>query len=143
MPELSADVLRLRPELIALRRELHQHPELAYAETATAARIAGFLGGGGIALRTGVGGTGVLATVGGGGGRTVLLRVDMDGLPIQEQNDVPYASRVPGRHARLRARRARGDGRGRGPHPRRPQAAPAPCACCSSPPRRARAARRR
>jgi amidohydrolase len=96
MPELSADVLRLRPELIALRREVHQHPELAYAETATAARIASFLDGSGIALRTGIGGTGVLATVGGGGGRTVMLRVDMDGLPIQEQNEVPYASRVAG-----------------------------------------------
>ena len=95
MPELSADVLRLRPELIALRREVHQHPELAYQEKATAARIAGFLGGGGIALRTGIGGTGVLATIGGGGGRTVMLRVDMDGLPIQERNEVPYASRVP------------------------------------------------
>jgi amidohydrolase len=96
MPELSADVLRLRPELIALRREIHQHPELAYRETATAARVAKFLDGGGIALRTGIGGTGVLATVGGGGGRTVMLRVDMDGLPIQEQNEVPYASRVAG-----------------------------------------------
>src|SRR5688572_4403644 len=96
MPELSADVLRLRPELIALRREVHQHPELAYKETATAARIASFLGGVGIALRTGIGGTGVLATIGGGGGRTVMLRVDMDGLPIQEANEVPYASRVAG-----------------------------------------------
>ena len=65
MPELSADVLRLRPELIALRREVHQHPELAYKETATAARIASFLGADGIALRTGIGGTGVVATVGG------------------------------------------------------------------------------
>src|SRR5688500_8833988 len=94
MPELSADVVRLRPELIALRRDVHQHPELAYQETGTAARIASFLGGG-IALRTGIGGTGMLATIG-SGGRTVMLRVDMDGLPIQEQNDAPYASRVPG-----------------------------------------------
>src|SRR6185295_8231174 len=85
MPELSEDVARLRPELIALRREIHRHPELAYAETATAARIARDLGAEGIALRTGIAGTGVLATIG-SGGRTVMLRVDMDGLPIQEQN---------------------------------------------------------
>src|SRR5688500_4471547 len=76
MPGLSADVVRLRPELIALRREIHRHPELAYAETGTA-------------------GTGVLATIV-GGGRTVMLRVDMDGLPIQEQAESEYASRVAG-----------------------------------------------
>ena len=95
MAQLSADVVRLRPELIALRREVHQHPELAWAETETAARIARVLAGDGIALRTGIGGTGVLATLGGGGRRTVMLRVDMDGLPVQEANEVPYASRVP------------------------------------------------
>ena len=95
MPQLSEDVQRLRPELVALRREVHQHPELAYAETETAARIARAIGTKGIEIRTGIGGTGVLATIGGGGRRTVMLRVDMDGLPIQEANDVPYASRVP------------------------------------------------
>src|SRR5688572_12942018 len=95
MPELSADVVRLRPELIALRREIHRHPELAYAETATAARIAEALRRDGVAVRTGIAGTGVLATIG-GGGRTVMLRVDMDGLPIQEQSEAEYASRVAG-----------------------------------------------
>jgi amidohydrolase len=96
MPELSKDVVRLRPELIALRREIHRRPELAWAETATAARIARDLGAAGIAVRTGIGGTGVLATLGGGGGRTVMLRVDMDGLPIQEQSEAEYASQVKG-----------------------------------------------
>jgi amidohydrolase len=95
MPHLSEDVQRLRPELVALRREVHEHPELAHAETRTAARIARALEDAGIAVRTGIGGTGVVATVGGGGRRTVMLRVDMDGLPIQEQSDAPYASRVP------------------------------------------------
>jgi amidohydrolase len=95
MPEISADVVRLRPELIALRREIHRHPELAYAETATAARIAEALRRHGVAVRTGIAGTGVLATIG-GGGRTVMLRVDMDGLPIQEQGESEYASRVAG-----------------------------------------------
>jgi len=65
MANLSTDVLELRAELIALRRELHQHPEPAYAETRTAARIVSFLEGSGLRVRTGVGGTGVLATAGG------------------------------------------------------------------------------
>ncbi len=96
MLDLSPDVLALRAEMIALRRDLHQHPELAYAETRTAARVAAFLEGSGLEVRRGVGGSGLLATAEGGGGRTVLLRVDLDALPIQEQTDAPYASLTPG-----------------------------------------------
>jgi amidohydrolase len=94
---LSSDVLDLRPEIIALRRELHQHPELAFQETGTASRIRSFLEGQGLELRTGVGGTGVVAGTPRRTGRTVLLRVDMDGLPIEEESETPYASRVKGR----------------------------------------------
>lgn len=94
---LPSDVLDLRPEIIALRRELHQHPELAFQETGTAARILSFLEGQGLELRTGVGGTGVVAGTPRRTGRTVLLRVDMDGLPIEEESETPYASRVKGR----------------------------------------------
>lgn len=94
---LPSDVLDLRPEMIALRRELHQHPELAFQETQTAARIQSFLEGQGLELRTGVGGTGVVAGTPRRSGRTVLLRVDMDGLPIEEESETPYASRVKGR----------------------------------------------
>jgi amidohydrolase len=97
MPQLSSDVLALREAIVALRRDLHQHPELAYAETRTAGKVAEFLEGAGLDVRTGVGGTGIIASAGATGGRTVLLRVDLDGLPIQEQNDTSYASRVPGR----------------------------------------------
>ncbi len=96
MPSLSPDVLALAPELVALRRELHAHPELAFAEHRTAARVAEFLAGSGLEVRTGVGGTGVLATAPGATGRTVLLRVDLDALPIAEQSKAPYASRNPG-----------------------------------------------
>jgi len=95
MPRLSPDVTALADELVALRRDLHQNPEMAWAEHRTAARVVAFLEGAGLELRT-VATTGVLATSRGAEGRTVLLRVDMDGLPIQEQGDVPYASRVPG-----------------------------------------------
>jgi amidohydrolase len=96
MARLSQDVLARRDQLVALRRELHAQPELAFAERQTAARVAAYLEGTGLALRTGVGGTGVLATAGQGTGRSVLLRVDMDALPIQEESRAPYASRVPG-----------------------------------------------
>ena len=93
---LSSEVVALEQELIALRRELHQHPELAYQETRTAARVRAFLDGHGLTLRSGVGGTGVVADAG-PGPRTVLLRVDMDGLPIQEENAAPYVSQEAGR----------------------------------------------
>lgn len=91
---ISEDVQRLRGELVALRRDFHQHPELAYAETRTASAVERFLSGSGAHVRTGVGGTGLIASSG-SGARTVLLRVDLDGLPLQELNDVPYASQVP------------------------------------------------
>src|SRR5262245_23376581 len=96
MPSLSEDVQALGPELVSLRRELHAHPELAFAEHRTAARVAEFLAGSGLDVRTGVGGSGVLASTKGAEGRTVLLRVDLDALPIVEQGSAPYASRNPG-----------------------------------------------
>ncbi len=94
---VSAEVRALEGALIDLRRDLHAHPELAWAESRTADRVASFLSGvDGLELRRGLGGTGLLATLRGGAGRTILLRVDMDALPIQEQTDVPYASRSAG-----------------------------------------------
>src|SRR4051812_20145137 len=74
MLRLSDDVRALQADMIALRRELHQHPELAYAETRTAARVAALLEKAGLDVRTGVGGTGVLASTRGQGGPAVLLR---------------------------------------------------------------------
>jgi amidohydrolase len=95
-PTISPEVLRYREDLIAIRRDLHQHPELAYAEHRTAAAVMRYLEGSGLELRSGVGGTGVVATVRGSGPRTVMLRVDMDALPLQEHAQTPYASQVPG-----------------------------------------------
>ena len=95
MPRISPDVAALGEDLVSLRRDLHRHPELAWHESRTAARVRAFLEGSRLDVRT-VGGTGVLAVAHGGSGPTVLLRVDMDALPLQEQNDVPYASAVPG-----------------------------------------------
>ena len=85
-------------ELVAVRRDLHAHPETAFEEVRTSALVAEKLRSIGLTPRTGVGRTGVLATVQGGKpGKTVLLRADMDALPIQEENDVPYRSQVPGK----------------------------------------------
>jgi amidohydrolase len=87
----------LAAQLGSWRRDLHQHPELAFRETRTADLVASQLGALGIEVRTGVGRTGVVGLLHGGRpGPTVMLRADMDGLPIQEQSDAPYASQVPG-----------------------------------------------
>ena len=85
-------------ELIAVRRDLHMHPEVGFEEVRTSGVVAERLKALGLEVRTGIGRTGVLARVQGGKpGRTVLLRADMDALPIDEQNDVPYRSQTPGR----------------------------------------------
>jgi amidohydrolase len=85
-------------DLVAVRRDLHQHPETAFEEVRTAGVVAERLRSLGLTPRTGVAKTGVLATVRGGKpGKTVLLRADMDALPIQEENDTPYRSQVAGK----------------------------------------------
>ena len=86
-------------ELVATRRDLHAHPELGFQEHRTAALVAERLRGLGYDVRTGVGRTGVVGVLRGGaagGGRTVLLRADMDALPIQEAGEAPYRSTAPG-----------------------------------------------
>ncbi|MFN2289926.1 MAG: M20 family metallopeptidase [Anaerolineae bacterium] len=88
---------RLSDTLIALRREIHRHPELSFQEERTAQLIARRLAELGISARTGVAKTGVVADLGDDReAPCIALRADMDALPIQEQNDVPYASQVPG-----------------------------------------------
>jgi amidohydrolase len=85
----------LEQQLIDWRREFHTYPELGFQETRTAARVAEALESLGYRVRTGVGRTGVVAER--GRGRPVVgIRADMDALPIQEDNDVPYASQSPG-----------------------------------------------
>src|SRR5215208_5818155 len=97
MPALTATVVAVRDELIRDRRHLHAHPELGFEEHETAAYVAERLRSLGIETRTGVGRTGVVGVIRGGSpGRTVMLRADMDALPIQEEGDKPYASTRPG-----------------------------------------------
>jgi amidohydrolase len=85
-------------QLIETRRDLHAHPELAFEEIRTASIVAERLTAIGLAPRTGIGRTGVIATIEGTRpGKTVLLRADMDALPIQEENDTPYRSQTDGK----------------------------------------------
>ena len=85
-------------DLVATRRRLHAQPELSMVEHETAAYVAHELGKLGVdEIRTGIGQTGILATLKGGRpGPVTLLRADMDALPITELNEVPYASRRAG-----------------------------------------------
>jgi amidohydrolase len=85
----------MKDQLATWRRDFHMHPELGFQETRTAARVAAAVEDMGYRVRTGVGCTGVVAERG-QGHPIVAIRADMDALPIQEANDVPYASRTPG-----------------------------------------------
>lgn len=81
-----------RPWLEDFYRHLHQHPERSHAEHSTAAAVAARLGGFGYQVFKGIGGTGVVGVLRNGAGQTVLLRADMDALPVEQQTGLPYAS---------------------------------------------------
>src|SRR5437016_5104369 len=89
-------------EITAWRHDIHAHPELLYDVQRTAATVADKLKSFGCdEVVTGIGRTGVVGVIrggkGGGGGRVIGLRADMDALPIQEASDIPYKSTVPGK----------------------------------------------
>jgi len=86
-----------RASLVATRRDLHQHPEIGFEETRTAALVAEQVRALGYNVQTGVGQTGVVALRAGSAGRCVLVRADMDALPVDETNDVPYRSKHAGK----------------------------------------------
>jgi amidohydrolase len=94
------DIDEIMPGVIADRRDFHQHPELAFQEERTAGIVADRLRALGVEdVQTEIAGTGVTGLIHGtkpGNGRTVLLRADMDALPILEENEVDYVSRNPG-----------------------------------------------
>ncbi|MEA3322292.1 MAG: M20 family metallopeptidase [Bacillota bacterium] len=84
-------------EMVEIRRYLHQFPELSFKEFHTAAYIAEYYKNLGIAHQTNVGGNGVVAKIAGARpGKTVALRADFDALPIQDEKEVAYKSKVPG-----------------------------------------------
>ena len=86
-----------RSSLIATRRDIHQHPELGFEETRTAGLIAERLGALQYQVTSGVGKTGVVGLKKQKDGRCVLLRADMDALPVEEANAVPYRSKHAGK----------------------------------------------
>jgi hippurate hydrolase len=93
-----ADIEGSAAEFVAIRRDLHAHPELCFAEERTASRVATLLEGWGIAVTRGVGRTGVVGVIRRGqGSRAIALRADMDALPLQEHNHFAHASRHAGR----------------------------------------------
>src|SRR5687767_7459832 len=95
---IAAIAERLTPQLVELRKQLHQHPELAFEEHETAKAVIGFLKKLGIPFRSGVGKTGIVALLEGSApGRTIGIRADMDALPIHEETGLPYASKIPGK----------------------------------------------
>jgi len=97
--DLSQDIKALTPGLVALRRELHQHPELAFEEVWTAATLARRMRALGLAVQEGIGGTGVLAVLAGARpGKTLLIRADMDALPMAETTGRAYASTLQNRN---------------------------------------------
>ncbi len=88
----SAGVQSVYPQARALYLELHQHPELSSHETRTAALLAGKLRGLGYRVTEHVGGTGLVALLENGAGPTVMLRAELDALPVEEKTGLPYAS---------------------------------------------------
>jgi amidohydrolase len=95
--DFKAQAEELRNELVARRRDLHMHPELGFEEFRTSRLVAEELMRLGMEVQTGVGKTGVVGILEGDkDGPTVLVRADMDALPIHEENEVEYVSQTPG-----------------------------------------------
>ncbi len=95
--DLKSEALALNGQLIAWRRDFHRHPELGFQEFRTSGIVAKYLSTLGLEVQTGIGKTGVVGVLEGSRpGPVVMLRFDMDALPIQELNQTEYASQTPG-----------------------------------------------
>jgi hippurate hydrolase len=93
-PPIVEQVAAIYPEIEALYLDLHQHPELSMREQQTAAKLAERLKALGYQVTTGVGGAGIVTILKNGDGPTVMLRTDMDALPVEEKTGLPYASKA-------------------------------------------------
>jgi amidohydrolase len=91
---LDKQVSTVLPEAQTFYLDLHQHPELSSHETRTAAELAGRLRTLGYEVTEHIGGTGIVAILKNGPGPTVMLRTELDGLPVEEKTGLPYASKV-------------------------------------------------
>jgi amidohydrolase len=95
---VQGSIEQVTAEAVALRHDLHQHPEIRFEERWTSDRISRFLREAGIAhVRGHAGGTGIVVTLKGNGRKTVALRADIDALEMQEESGLPYASAIPSR----------------------------------------------
>ncbi len=90
------EFLKYKDEIIAMRRDFHMHPELGYEEVRTSGIVKDYLGDLGIETKI-MAKTGVVGYLNNGGEKTIAIRADMDALPIQEESNVPYKSKVPGK----------------------------------------------
>lgn len=95
--QVYRDALGIRDWIVDIRRQLHRHPELQYEEVRTSQLVRDTLDGLGIPYRAGVAETGVIATVGSGESPCVVLRADMDALPIREEAEIDFRSEVDGK----------------------------------------------
>ena len=95
---LTEEIYKVLDNTINLRREIHMNPEIGYEEIKTSKLVAETLRSIGVEVTENVGGTGVVGLIRGAKeGKTVLLRADMDALPVQDETDLEYASKVPGK----------------------------------------------
>src|ERR1700722_12744096 len=92
----SSDIDTLYPGIEALYIDIHSNPELAFEEKRTAAKLADRLKELGYEVTTGVGGTGVVGLLKNGAGPVVMLRTELDALPVTEQTGLPFASKTAG-----------------------------------------------
>ena len=96
LDHLIADSDAMRPEMTEFYQDLHRHPELSMQEERTASKAAERLRNEGYTVATGIGRTGVVGILENGAGPTVMLRADMDALPLREQTGLAYASSATG-----------------------------------------------
>src|SRR5678815_4463696 len=90
----TSDIDAIYPTIETLYKALHRNPELAFQETQTVAKLAARLKALGFEVTTGVGKTGIVAIMKNGGGPTVMLRTELDALPVAEKTGLPFASSV-------------------------------------------------
>jgi amidohydrolase len=100
LDQLKSDIDELVPDMVALRRDLHEHPELGFEEVRTSSLVAQRLRSLGLQVQEGVAKTGVVGLLRGSasqpGAKTIAIRADMDALPIHELNEIAYRSTVDG-----------------------------------------------
>jgi amidohydrolase len=98
---LKSEIDELVPGMVAMRRDLHEHPELAFEEVRTSGIVAQRLRSLGLEVQTGIAKTGVVGLLRGGasqpGSKTIAIRADMDALPIHELNEIDYRSTIDGK----------------------------------------------